>query len=76
MKLLETTPGGLLLPGSAAKYAHYMTGEVIAVGTETTNITKGQKVLFSDVNAYEVNLGAESDRLCFLKADDLLAIVA
>lgn len=66
--------GGVLLPSSAVKYERYLQGEIIATGSEVSEVEKGQKVMFSDINAYEVNLGT-SDRLCFCRSGDLLAIV-
>ncbi|KAD7117209.1 hypothetical protein E3N88_04477 [Mikania micrantha] len=66
--------GGVLLPKSAVKFERYLMGEILAVGTEVGDLEAGKKVLFSDVNAYEVDLGAEG-RHCFCKASDLLALV-
>jgi chaperonin GroES len=48
--------------------------QVMSIGKEATSIEKGQKVLFSDINAYEVNLGTP-EKLCFCCISDLLAIV-
>ncbi|MCO5551212.1 hypothetical protein L7F22_004711 [Adiantum nelumboides] len=73
-ELPEQSTGGVLLPKSAVKFEHYLCGEVISVGKEASGVTKGQKVLFSDLNAYEVNFGTK-ERLCFCKAGDLLAFV-
>ncbi|KAL3696941.1 hypothetical protein R1sor_011017 [Riccia sorocarpa] len=72
--LAEETSGGVLLPRSAVKFERYLIGEVLAVGSEVKNTEKGKKVLVSDVNAYEVNLGTP-EKLCFAKAADLLAEV-
>ncbi|KAI5074126.1 hypothetical protein GOP47_0010087 [Adiantum capillus-veneris] len=73
-ELPQQSTGGVLLPKSAVKFEHYLCGEVVSVGKEASGVTKGQKVLFSDLNAYEVNLGTK-ERLCFCKAGDLLAFV-
>ncbi|KAL2643810.1 hypothetical protein R1flu_011397 [Riccia fluitans] len=72
--LAEETSGGVLLPKSAVKFERYLIGEVLAVGSDVKNTEKGKKVLVSDINAYEVNLGT-SEKLCFAKAADLLAEV-
>jgi chaperonin GroES len=72
--LSEESTGGVLLPRSAVKYERYLVGEVLATGSEVEKIEKGNRVLVSDVNAYEVNLGT-SDKICFARASDLLAIV-
>ncbi|KAG6420269.1 hypothetical protein SASPL_116792 [Salvia splendens] len=48
--------------------------EVVSVGTEAKEVETGKKVLFSDINAYEIDLGTE-DRHIFCKASDLLAVV-
>ncbi|KAI3818596.1 hypothetical protein L1987_12409 [Smallanthus sonchifolius] len=73
-ELPETSAGGVLLPKSAVKFERYLMGEILAVGTDVGDLEAGKKVLFSDVNAYEVDLGAEG-RHCFCKASDLLAVV-
>ncbi|KAG6554651.1 hypothetical protein Mapa_003669 [Marchantia paleacea] len=72
--LAETTSGGVLLPKSAVKFERYLLGEVLAVGSDVKNTEKGKKVLVSDINAYEVNLGT-LEKLCFARASDLLAEV-
>ncbi|CAM6100243.1 unnamed protein product [Calypogeia fissa] len=72
--LAEQSTGGVLLPKSAVKYDRYLVGEVLATGSEVEKIEKGNRVLVSDVNAYEVNLGT-SEKLCFARASDLLAVV-
>lgn len=70
----NTSAGGVLLPKSAAKFERYLIGEVLAIGSEVTSTGKGQKVVVSDLNAYEVNLGVP-EKLCFCKEKDLLAVV-
>lgn len=78
VRLQEVAPvsaGGVLLPSTAAKFERYLVGEIIAKGPEASEVDVKQKVLFSDVQAYEVNLGTSSDRLCFCRAGDLLAVV-
>ncbi|KAK9065459.1 hypothetical protein SSX86_014858 [Deinandra increscens subsp. villosa] len=73
-ELPQQSAGGVLLPKSAVKFERYLMGEILAVGTEVGDLEAGKKVLFSDVNAYEVDLGAEG-RHCFCKVSDLLAVV-
>jgi chaperonin GroES len=73
-ELPDKSAGGVLLPKSVAKFENYLVGEVISVGKEAAPIEKGQKVLFSDINAYEVNLGT-AEKLCFCRVGDLLAVV-
>ncbi|KAI3743874.1 hypothetical protein L1987_56941 [Smallanthus sonchifolius] len=73
-ELPEKSAGGVLLPKSAVKFERYLMGEILAVGTEVGDLEAGKKVLFSDVNAYEVDLGEEGKH-CFCKAGDLLAVV-
>ncbi|XP_071735975.1 10 kDa chaperonin 1, chloroplastic-like [Rutidosis leptorrhynchoides] len=73
-ELPEKSAGGVLLPKSAVKFERYLMGEILAVGTEVGDLEAGKKVLFSDINAYEVDLGADG-RHCFCKAADLLAVV-
>nr|GLL40788.1 10 kDa chaperonin 1, chloroplastic-like isoform X1 [Ipomoea trifida] len=73
-ELPEKSAGGVLLPKSAVKFERYLMGEILTVGTEVSEVEVGKKVLFSDVNAYEVNLGTE-ERHVFCKEGDLLAVV-
>ncbi|KAI4353051.1 hypothetical protein L6164_002029 [Bauhinia variegata] len=72
--LPEKTVGGVLLPKSAVKFERYLIGEVLSVGAEVGVVTAGKKVLLSDINAYEVDLGTD-EKHCFCKASDLLAVV-
>ncbi|THU56767.1 hypothetical protein C4D60_Mb11t20680 [Musa balbisiana] len=48
--------------------------EILSVGSDVTEVEAGKKVLFSDINAYEVDLGTDTKH-CFCKASDLLAVV-
>ncbi|KAL8227935.1 hypothetical protein R6Q57_015519 [Mikania cordata] len=73
-ELPEKSAGGVLLPKSAVKFERYIMGEILAVGTEVGDLEAGKKVLLSDINAYEVDLGAEGKHF-FCKAGDLLAVV-
>ncbi|PKA53291.1 20 kDa chaperonin, chloroplastic [Apostasia shenzhenica] len=73
-ELPEKSAGGVLLPKSAVKFERYLMGEILSVGTEVGELEAGKKVLFSDINAYDVDLGTEA-RHCFCKASDLLAVV-
>ncbi|KAF6989684.1 hypothetical protein CFC21_006987 [Triticum aestivum] len=76
---LETIPeksaGGVLLPKSAVKFERYLMGEILSVGVDVSEVEAGKKVLFSDINAYEVDLGTE-EKHCFCRESDLLAVVA
>ncbi|WCJ23067.1 chloroplast chaperonin 10 [Euphorbia peplus] len=73
-QLPEKSSGGVLLPKSAVKFERYLMGEVLSVGSEVADVEAGKKVLFSDINAYEVDLGT-NDKHCFCKAGELLAVV-
>ncbi|XP_031277563.1 10 kDa chaperonin 2, chloroplastic [Pistacia vera] len=73
-QLPEKSAGGVLLPKAAVKFERYLTGEILSVGTDVGEVGAGKKVLFSDISAYEVDLGTD-DRHCFVKESDLLAVV-
>ncbi|KAK2352623.1 10 kDa chaperonin 2, chloroplastic [Trifolium repens] len=73
-QLSQETAGGILLPNSAVKFERYLVGEVLNVGSEAENVKAGAKVLFNDVNAYEVDLGTDAKHV-FCKSSDLLAVV-
>ncbi|PQP94963.1 10 kDa chaperonin [Prunus yedoensis var. nudiflora] len=47
---------------------------ILSVGAEVGEVKAGKKVLFSDINAYEVDLGTDG-RHCFCKESELLAVV-
>ncbi|KAK2994131.1 hypothetical protein RJ640_028499 [Escallonia rubra] len=66
--------GGVLLPKSAVKFERYLMGEILSIGAEAGDLEAGKKVLFSDINAYEVDMGTDAKH-CFCKAGDLLAVV-
>ncbi|GLT51516.1 hypothetical protein SLA2020_249210 [Shorea laevis] len=73
-QLPEKSPGGVLLPKSAVKYERHLMGEILSVGSEVGHVEPGNKVIFSDINAYEVDLGTDTKH-CFCKESDLLATV-
>uniref|UniRef100_A0A803NHR6 Reverse transcriptase domain-containing protein n=1 Tax=Cannabis sativa TaxID=3483 RepID=A0A803NHR6_CANSA len=73
-ELPEKSAGGVLLPKSAVKFERYLMGEVLSVGSDVGEVKAGLKVLFSDINAFEVDLGSNSKH-CFCKESDLLAVV-
>uniref|UniRef100_K4AGU5 10 kDa chaperonin n=1 Tax=Setaria italica TaxID=4555 RepID=K4AGU5_SETIT len=50
----EKSAGGVLLPKSAVKFERYLMGEILSVGADVSEVEAGKKVLFSDINAYEV----------------------
>ncbi|KAG0614757.1 hypothetical protein M758_6G201700 [Ceratodon purpureus] len=46
LEALESkSAGGVLLPSAAVKYDRYLQGEIIAAGSEVTEVEKGQKVV-------------------------------
>jgi chaperonin GroES len=71
----QKTSGGVLLPSSAAKFERILEGEVVALGKEVVGIQKGDKVIVSDVNAYEVFEGLLENKLVLSRGSDVLAIV-
>ncbi|PIA32535.1 hypothetical protein AQUCO_04400023v1 [Aquilegia coerulea] len=73
-ELPEKSAGGVLLPTSAVKFERYLMGEVLSVGADVGEVEAGKKVLFSDINAYEVDLGTTA-RHCFCRSSELLAVV-
>ncbi|BBG97228.1 GroES-like family protein [Prunus dulcis] len=73
-ELPEKSAGGVLLPKSAVKFERYLMGEILSVGVEVGEVKAGKKVLFSDINAYVVDLGTDG-RHCFCKESELLAVV-
>ncbi|RVW67825.1 10 kDa chaperonin 1, chloroplastic [Vitis vinifera] len=72
--VLQKSSGGVLLPKSAVKFERYLMGEILSIGADVGEVEAGKKVLFSDINAYEVDLGTDG-RHCFCKESDLLAVV-
>ncbi|KAI4372664.1 hypothetical protein MLD38_010867 [Melastoma candidum] len=73
-QLPEKSAGGVLLPKSAVKFERYLMGEIVSAGADVQEVGAGKKVLFSDISAYEVELGTDTKH-CFVKAGDLLAVV-
>ncbi|KAF8412836.1 hypothetical protein HHK36_000808 [Tetracentron sinense] len=73
-ELPQKSAGGVLLPKSAVKFERYLMGEILSVGAEVVEVEAGKKVLFSDINAYEVDLGTDAKH-CFCRASELLAVV-
>ncbi|XP_066344802.1 10 kDa chaperonin 1, chloroplastic-like [Miscanthus floridulus] len=70
----EKSAGGVLLPKSAVKFERYLMGEILSVGADVSEVEAGKKVLFSDINAYGVDLGTD-EKHCFCRESDLLALV-
>ncbi|PWZ07101.1 chaperonin 1, chloroplastic [Zea mays] len=70
----EKSAGGVLLPKSAVKFERYLMGEILSVGADVSEVEAGKKVLFSDINAYEVDLDTD-EKHCFCRESDLLAVV-
>ena len=52
-ELSDKTAGGVLLPRSAVKFERYLVGEA-------GELKAGTKVLFTDMSAYEVDLGTDT----------------
>uniref|UniRef100_F6GVE3 10 kDa chaperonin 1, chloroplastic n=1 Tax=Vitis vinifera TaxID=29760 RepID=F6GVE3_VITVI len=52
--LPEKSSGGVLLPKSAVKFERYLMGEILSIGADVGEVEAGKKVLFSDINAYEM----------------------
>ncbi|XP_022974766.1 10 kDa chaperonin 1, chloroplastic-like isoform X2 [Cucurbita maxima] len=75
-ELPEKSAGGVLLPKSAVKFERHLVGEILSIGSEVggSDLAPGKKVILSDINAYEVDLGTDAKH-CFCKASDLLAVV-
>ncbi|CAI5493003.1 unnamed protein product, partial [Closterium sp. Naga37s-1] len=71
----QKSAGGVLLPTQAVKYERYLTGQVVSTGEEVKKASAGQKVMFPDMNAYEVAIGDGSDRFCFVREGDIMAVV-
>nr|ACG31800.1 CHL-CPN10 [Zea mays] len=59
---------------SAVKFERYLMGEILSVGADVSEVEAGKKVLFSDINAYEVDLDTD-EKHCFCRESDLLAVV-
>ncbi|KAH7687490.1 GroES chaperonin family protein [Dioscorea alata] len=55
-ELPQKSAGGVLMPKSAVKFERYLMGEILSVGSDASQLEAGKKVLFSDVNAYEVSV--------------------
>ncbi|KAH7576154.1 hypothetical protein JRO89_XS01G0004200 [Xanthoceras sorbifolium] len=72
--LPEKSAGGVLLPKAAVKFERYLMGEILSVGADVGKVDAGKKVLFSDISAFEVDLGTDG-RHCFVKESELLAVV-
>ncbi|XP_022964390.1 10 kDa chaperonin 1, chloroplastic-like [Cucurbita moschata] len=73
-ELPEKSAGGVLLPKSAVKFERYLSGEILSTGADAGELGQGKKVLFSDISAYEVDLGTDAKHV-FCKASDLVAVV-
>ncbi|CAI5497532.1 unnamed protein product [Closterium sp. Naga37s-1] len=69
----QKSAGGVLLPTQAVKYERYLTGQVVSAGEEVKKASAGQKIMFPDMNAYEVAIGDGSDRFCFVREGDIMA---
>jgi len=65
------TRAGLILPASATEAAPCRTGIVTAVGSETSGVDAGDKVLYPRDAGYDVRLGGIEVKV--LKRKDLIA---
>ena len=65
------TRAGLILPASATEAAPCRTGIVTAVGSETSGVDAGDKVLYPRDSGYDVRLGGIEVKV--LKREDLIA---
>ncbi|KAL4286623.1 hypothetical protein AHAS_Ahas19G0104700 [Arachis hypogaea] len=71
--LPDKTAGGVLLPKSAVKFERYLMGEILSVGAEAGEEVKaGSKVLFTDMNAYEVYRKIDSISIAFVVINGIL----
>ncbi|CAI5471516.1 unnamed protein product [Closterium sp. Yama58-4] len=71
----QKSAGGVLLPTQAVKYERYLTGQVVSAGEEVKKASVGQKIMFPDMNAYEVAIGDGADRFCFVREGDIMAVL-
>jgi chaperonin GroES len=76
----RTSPGGIVIPDSAAEKP--VMGEVIAVGngkildsgeTCALDVKAGDKVLFGKFSGTEVKV--DSEKLLVMKEDDIMAVI-
>lgn len=76
----KTSPGGIVIPDSAAEKP--IQGEVVAVGngklldngeTRKLDVKKGDKILFGKYSGTEVKIGG--DELLVLREDDIMGII-
>ena len=65
------TRAGLILPASATDTAPCRTGIVTAIGSDTSGVDVGDKVLFPRAAGYDVRLGGLEVKV--LKREDLIA---
>jgi chaperonin GroES len=76
----KTTPGGIVIPDSAAEKP--MQGEVVAVGNgkfqdngevRSLDVKPGDKVLFGKYSGTEVKVGNEE--LLVMREDDIMGVI-
>ena len=74
----RTTPGGIVIPDSAAEKPS--TGEIVAVGNGTESgevrpldVKVGDKVMFGKYSGTEVKVDGED--LLIMREDDIMAVV-
>lgn len=71
LKAETTTKGGIVLPDSAQEKPRQ--GKVLAVGSEVTELKKGNRVLMASYGGTEVTV--DEQELVILKEEDVLAVV-
>ena len=76
----RTSPGGIVIPDSAAEKP--IRGEVLAIGTgkildngetRALAVKKGDKVLFGKYSGTEVKI--DNDELVVMREDDIMAVI-
>ena len=74
--LAEKTAGGLLLPTSAVQTESVLFGEVLDVGDECSEagVAKGSHIVFTEYAATQVD--AADGEVCFVRGDDILAVLS
>ena len=71
VKQEEVTKSGIVLPGTASKEKP-ITGEVLAIGNEVSEVKVGEKVIYEKYTGTEVKDG--DDSFLILDIDNVLAI--
>ncbi|EIN8284799.1 TPA: co-chaperone GroES [Campylobacter coli] len=67
----KTTASGIIIPDNAKEKP--LTGEVVAVSKEITDITNGDKIVFAKYGGTEIKL--DNSEYLVLNLDDILGIL-